>query len=266
MPKNPKYEKLDPITHILKRPDMYVGSVKVQTEYNEWIGNIDDISCGRHPTLNKVDEIKYSPALLRIFVEAVSNAIDNVWRSQEADTPCTKIKIDINNETGEIKVWNDGLGIPVEIDEETGVYNPELIFGHLLTSSNYDDQEERLTSGRNGLGIKLTNVFSKSFKIKIYNKENEKSYSQEWSDNMRKASKPKIGNPNNKNNFTEVSWIPDFEKFGCNGFTDDILSVYYKYVYDTAMLTKVNVYLNGTKVPIKSLLDYAKCFNGINQK
>ncbi len=176
MPKAiPKYEKLDPISHILKRPDMYVGSLKSQKECNEWIANINDINS---PIFVKVDEIKYSPALLRIFVEAVSNAIDNVWRSQEANTPCTKIKIDINRETGEIKVWNDGLGIPIEIDEETGIYNPELIFGHLLTSSNYDDDEERLTSGRNGLGIKLTNVFSKSFKIKIFNKENEKSYAK----------------------------------------------------------------------------------------
>ena len=264
MPKAiPKYEKLDPISHILKRPDMYVGSLKSQKECNEWIANINDINS---PIFVKVDEIKYSPALLRIFVEAVSNAIDNVWRSQEANIPCTKIKIDINRETGETKVWNDGLGIPIEIDEETGIYNPELIFGHLLTSSNYDDDEERLTSGRNGLGIKLTNVFSKSFKIKIFNKENEKSYAKEWSDNMRKSSKAKIGSPSAKNSFTEVSWIPDFEKFGCDGLSDDILSVYYKYVYDTAMLTKVNVYLNGTKVPIKSLLDYAKCFNGINPK
>ena len=115
----------------------------------------------------KKDEIIYSSALLRIFIEVLSNAIDNVWRSKEADIPCTKIKVDINQETGETKIWNDGLTIPVEKNEEYKIYNPELIFGHLLTGSNYDDDESRFGSGRNGLGVKLTNVFSKLFIVAL---------------------------------------------------------------------------------------------------
>ena len=31
------------------------------------------------------------------------------------------------------------------------MYVPELIFGHLLTSSNYDDSEKKTVGGRNGL-------------------------------------------------------------------------------------------------------------------
>lgn len=33
------------------------------------------------------------------------------------------------------------------------VYVPELIFGHLLTSSNYDDDEKKIVGGRNGYEI-----------------------------------------------------------------------------------------------------------------
>ena len=40
-----------------------------------------------------------------------------------------------------------------------GIYVPELIFGHLLTSSNYDDDEKKTTGGRNGYGAKLANIF-----------------------------------------------------------------------------------------------------------
>ena len=76
----------------------------------------------------------------------MSNAIDNYQRSKNSETPCTKIKITIDKETGETIIWNDGLSIPIEIDEETGIYNPELIFGHLLTSSNYDDEEDDILS------------------------------------------------------------------------------------------------------------------------
>lgn len=258
----PKYERLDPISHILKRPDMYVGSLKPQKETNEWIADLD-LSNAK---FTKIDEIKISPALIRIFVEAVSNAVDNVWRSKEANIPCTKIKITIDEETGETKVWNDGLSIPIEIDEETGIYNPELIFGHLLTSSNYDDDEERLTSGRNGLGIKLTNVFSKNFKIKVFDSSISKSYTKEWTNNMKDSKPHIIENPSEKTSYTEVYWVPDFARFNCTGYTTSILSVMYKYVYDAAMLTKVPVYLNGIKIPVKSLIDYAKCFDGVNPK
>lgn len=47
-------------------------------------------------------------------------------------------------ETNIIRVWNNGDGIPVEVHKEEGVYVPELIFGHLLTSSNYDDKEKKV--------------------------------------------------------------------------------------------------------------------------
>jgi DNA topoisomerase II len=43
------------------------------------------------------------------------------------------------------------------------MYVPELIFGHLLTGSNYDDDEQKVTGGRNGYGAKLANIFSSSF-------------------------------------------------------------------------------------------------------
>jgi DNA topoisomerase-2 len=48
---------------------------------------------------------------------------------------------------------------------EHNVYIPELIFGHLLTSSNYDDSIKKVTGGRNGYGAKLTNIFSKKFTL-----------------------------------------------------------------------------------------------------
>ena len=43
-----------------------------------------------------------------------------------------------------ITVYNNGDGVPVEVHKEEGVYVPELIFGHLLTSSNYNDDEKKV--------------------------------------------------------------------------------------------------------------------------
>ena len=43
-----------------------------------------------------------------------------------------------------ISVWNNGEGIPIEVHREEKVYIPELIFGTLLTSSNFDDDEKKV--------------------------------------------------------------------------------------------------------------------------
>ncbi len=50
--------------------------------------------------------------------------------------------LQINNT---ISIWNNGDGVPVEMHKEENVYVPELIFGHLLTSSNYDDDEKKVS-------------------------------------------------------------------------------------------------------------------------
>merc|ERR1719157_255432 len=102
----------------------------------------------------------------------------------------TFIKVEIDSKQKRIKVTNNGRGLPIAIHKEHKVYVPELVFGHLLTSDNYDDSEKKVTGGRNGYGAKLTNIFSKKFKIETCDKN--KRYSQEWTDNMKKKSKPRI--------------------------------------------------------------------------
>ena len=72
------------------------------------------------------------------------------------------IKITIDPEQNFVKVWNNGKGIPVTIHKEHNCYVPEMIFGQLLTSSNYNDDQKKVTGGRNGFGAKLANIFSVS--------------------------------------------------------------------------------------------------------
>ena len=249
----PRYQRKDPISHCLERPDMYVGSVR-QREYQDNI-----FKNGRIVSEN----IKSSPAILRIFIEILSNAIDNVERSRSTTTPCTTIKISICKKTGLTSVWNDGDIVPVEINEEEKCYNHTLIFGNLLTGSNYDDEEERLLAGRNGLGGKVCSIFSKEFEVRGCDPNNKKILSQKWTNNMRNVEDPKITNTSLKKGYTEVSWIPDFEKFGLKGYTDNIISLYLRHIYDAAMLSGVNVYYNDEHLNVKSIQQYA-CLYGIN--
>jgi DNA topoisomerase-2 len=88
------------------------------------------------------------------------------------------MKVNIDRENNVISVWNNGRGIPIEMHAKEKVYVPELIFGHLLTSSNYDDSEKKVTGGRNGYGAKLCNIFSTEFVIETGDSEKGKKYKQ----------------------------------------------------------------------------------------
>lgn len=254
-----KYQKLQLHDQILLRPDTYIGSCKLLSE--KLFVMVDNTI--------KEKEIVYPEGLIRLFIEALSNAIDNVWRSLQEGIIPKFIKIDITEE-GKVSVWNDGKNIPLDIHPEEGVYIPEMIFGQLLTSSNYNDEEQRKTSGKNGVGVKVCSIFSSSFKIELYNKDSGKIYQQEWSNNMYKKSQPIFktkGFPKSvedgKNGYTIVEFIPDFKRFNLEKFTPDILSLYKKLVYDTAMtvsLKGVKVMFNGELVKVNNLKDYVNLY------
>lgn len=250
-----EYQKLDPISHIHKRPDMYIGSLKPREQPREWILSSSDLK------IIERSPIVYSDGLVRIFVEALSNAIDNAWRSRQAGVKITKIRISIDEKTGETSIWNDGLHIPIELHPTEKIYNPELIFGHLLSGSNLNDDEQRLSSGRNGLGVKLLNVFSKEFSVEILDPVNQVIYRQEWKNNMRECGKPRIRQITSKKEaHTLVRWIPDFEKFHQNGYDETTLLLYKKFILDASMITRLPVLINDDKFNLRSFGDYVRLY------
>lgn len=115
-------------------------------------------------------KIKYIPGLYKIFDEILVNAADNYQR----DSKMTKIDVNIDIKTGIITVLNDGKSIPVQVHREHKIYVSQLIFGHLLTSSNYEDKKKKVTGGRNGFGAKLTNIFSTYFQVQTADSANRK--------------------------------------------------------------------------------------------
>ena len=254
------YKKMELHSQILLRPDTYIGSCKnIPSTEPIYVKEGDII---------KEKNITYPEGLVRIFVEVVSNAIDNTWRSLQENITPKFIKINIEN--NKISIWNDGKNIPLDIHQDEKIPIPELIFGNLLTSSNYNDDEERKTSGKNGYGVKLCNIFSSMFSVEVYNKEQGKIYTQVWRDNMYKKDPPVYktkGFPKSvedgKNGYTMVEFIPDFKRFGIEGLTDDVMAFYEKIIYDTAMtvsLKGVKVIYNGNVIPVSNIKDYVKLY------
>jgi DNA topoisomerase-2 len=242
------YQKKTPVEHILLRPDTYVGSVEKQDD-NLWIWNNDK---------GEMDyrSITYVPALYKIFDEILVNSADNLQR----DKSMTYIKVEIDTKQKRVKVTNNGKGLPIAIHKEHKVYVPELVFGHLLTSDNYDDSEKKVTGGRNGFGAKLTNIFSTRFIVETAG--GGKRYSQKWTSNMSRKEKPDIkkysGEP-----YTSVEFWPDLPKFGMSDLEEDTVALMRRRVYDVAGTSgdRCSVYLDGKKLAVKSFPDYANLFH-----
>lgn len=163
--------------------------------------------------------VEYSPGFMKIFDEVLSNATDHAIR----DTTVNKIEVNYSKETGEISVYNNGAGIPVVLHKEQNIYVPELIFGHLLSGSNYDDNDTRTTVGVNGMGIKLCNIFSKKFVVETVDSENKKKFIQEFSNNMLDKTKPKITSATNSKSYTKITFIPDYTRFSMENLEDDTI-------------------------------------------
>ncbi|GAU30192.1 hypothetical protein TSUD_311430 [Trifolium subterraneum] len=242
------YQKKTQLEHILLRPDTYVGSIEKHTQ-NLWVYENEEMV---HRS------ISYVPGLYKIFDEILVNAADNKQRDSSMDS----LKVTIDPELNTISIYNNGDGIPVEIHQEEKVYVPELIFGHLLTSSNYDDNVKKTTGGRNGYGAKLTNIFSTEFVIETADGRRLKKYKQVFSNNMGKKSKPVITKCKANQNWTKVTFKPDLEKFKMTYLEEDVVALMKKRVLDMAGCfgKTVKVELNGTLIRFKSFRDYADLF------
>lgn len=258
------YGKKEPKEHILDLPDTYIGSIEPSLLEGAWIAHKE----GDNLCFVQKD-IMITMGLYKIFDEVLVNAADNITRTREAkkkdDTvKITKtLKVNIDHD-GSISVYNDGDGIPVVQHMEHKVLIPDMIFGQLLTSSNYDKEEKKLVGGKNGFGAKLTNLFSKKFVVETVDHRRKKKYEQTWVNNMTEPEQPGKVTSYRSAPYTKVTFHPDFERFGVDGFSPDMVAFLQRRVYDIAgCSTKdVTVYFNDEKLSLKSFESYVDLYIG----
>ena len=239
------YQKKTQLEHVLHRSQMYIGDTNVITA-DRWV--ITENRFVKKP-------VSFSPGLHKIFDEVITNAVDHSKR----DPTMKRIEVSISGNG--IVVFNDGDdGIPIEIHKELGKYVPEIIFSDFHTSSNYDDTEERIVAGTNGLGVKLTNIFSTEFTIEIC--DNTHIYTQSWNTNMTVVGQPVIVKTKKKS-YTKITFTPDYPRFGKPN-NAEMVELFKSRMYECSAITgpKVGVYFNGEKVPVKTFTDYIKLFVG----
>ena len=241
------YRKQTHREHILSLPDTYIGSIETANE--EVI--LQDF---------KQHTIPVNPGFYKLIDELLVNAHDHVIRMRQRKTELVK-HIEIECKPDYFSIENDGKSIDVAKHPDHDMYIPQLIFGELLTSTNYDKEEKKLVGGKNGYGVKLVNIFGKQLDIDIVDNERALSYKQTFSDNMTKVSTPVIKASKSKPH-VKLTWRPDFARFGYTEIPEPMLNLIQRRVWDLAMTVgkEVKVTWNGELVKCRTLQDYAKAY------
>ena len=257
-----QYQQKTDKQHILDNPDTYIGSVE-NVDAEMWV--YDDAT-------NKIalKHIEYIPGLYKLFDEGIVNCRDHVVRvinSNLLDKKyVTYIETDIA-EDGTITLTNDGNGIDIAKHPENNMWIPEMIFGHLRTSTNYDKDEKRIVGGKNGFGFKLVLIWSTYGRIETVDHTRGLKYVQEFHNNLDTISPPVITKTSSSKPYTKVSFKPDYRRLGIQGLTPDMMALLKKRVYDIGAVTdhsvkKIKIQYNGATIPVKNFQQYIDMYIG----
>ena len=256
-----QYQQKTDKQHILDNPDTYIGSIE----------NVDASLYVFDESTSKVvlETVEYNPGLYKLFDEAIVNARDHVVRMIQSSAsnkkPVTYIDTTIS-EDGVITIENDGNGIDIAKHPEYGLWIPEMIFGHLRTSTNYNKEEKRTVGGKNGFGFKLVLIWSTYGYIETVDHTRGLKYVQEFKSNLDEICEPKITKCSGKP-YTKVVFKPDYARLGLQGLSSDMMSLFKKRVYDIGAVTdqsakKVKISLNEQVVPVKNFQQYIDLYIG----
>uniref|UniRef100_A0A6C0LQV9 DNA topoisomerase (ATP-hydrolyzing) n=1 Tax=viral metagenome TaxID=1070528 RepID=A0A6C0LQV9_9ZZZZ len=256
-----QYQKKTDKQHILDNPDTYIGSVE-NVDADMWV--FDDAS-----QKIALKTIEYIPGLYKLFDEGIVNCRDHVIRMIQSTMLekkfVTHIDIDIT-EDGTITLTNDGNGIDIAKHPEYDVWIPEMIFGHLRTSTNYNKDEKKIVGGKNGFGFKLVLIWSEYGRVETVDHVRGLKYVQEFRKNLDEICPPSITKSSVKP-YTKVSFKPDYTRLGIQGLTSDMLSLLKKRIYDIGAITdhsikKIKINYNTALIPVKNFQQYIDLYIG----
>ena len=255
-----QYQQKTDKQHILDNPDTYIGSVE-NVDANMWVFEENSI-------LNKT--IEYNPGLYKLFDEGIVNARDHVIRMIQSPLSDKKYVTYIDttiSEDGTITISNDGNGIDIAKHPENGLWIPEMIFGHLRTSTNYNKEEKKIVGGKNGFGFKLVLIWSTYGRIETVDHTRGLKYVQEFKNNLDEICPPVITKCSSQKPYTKVSFKPDYRRLGLNGLSYDMLSLLKKRVYDIGAVTdhsikKIKITYNEQVIPVKNFQQYIDLYIG----
>ena len=245
-----QYDEMTHREHVYKLPDTYIGDISTN-ERIEWLLDIETMKVIQTPIAFQAGirdcSLKYW--LMPEIILSDQNelmSIQGPLRSQLAKHV--------------IVVKNYGLPIPVATNDK-GKLVPTMIFGSLLSGSNYTD--ERYGSGKNGYGAKLTNIFSNEFVVMIGDSGNEKTYKKTWRNNMIESDPEIITNGYTSENYVIIAYNLDFKRFNIDpevGYPEVAFKLFSRLCMDMAFTMKVPVIFNGKTLFFKKPEEFVNIY------
>lgn len=239
-----RFKKLTEVEHVLKRPGRYIG-VTDPKPIETWTIKDETVDWR---------EVTYSPAFLKLFDEIISNSAD--FSKTAEGKHVNKIEVTVDTAKGSIMVYDNG-GIPVVKHSEYDQYVPDMIFGELRSGSNFDDEEDSVTTGQNGEGSTLTNIFSTEFIVDTADGKNR--FLCGYYDNLHRRDTPKV--TKTSKNYTQITYTPDYAKLGITLDADHIAMLERRVYEIAATNTHLKVYFNGKHINFKAFKDFVGMFN-----
>ena len=233
---NREFKVLDDRSHVLTRPGMYIGGVRLISQ-DQWI---IDLESGKfkYKTLNIV------PGIMKIFNEIIDNSIDVA-----IDTgfkAANKIQVKIDNKS--VTVIDNGIGIPVKCldDSDDKRTLPEIAWTTLRSGTSFGDNRDKI--GTNGLGSVATNIFSKVFIATSDDGKHQQTIT--CKNNMSEIKAGKIKQSSGKSG-VEVYFEPDLERFGLTEIDQTHQDLVYQRLFNLAIsFPKIKFYFNGKPISI----------------
>lgn len=235
------------IEHARLTPDMFIGSTSNIVD-NTWIYDSEN-----NRIVYKTIAINY--AFNKLFDEIITNAIDQYNRYPDL---VDEILVSVNMDTGFISVKNGGPGIDVAKHEEYNEYVPTIIFTYMFAGENYTDTSDNKVAGKNGLGAKLTNIYSDEFTIETVDSVRGKYFSQTCHDQLLVVDKPVVRSSKAKS-YTKITYKPKYSVFGMDKLDKEKYDMIYRRTIDAAALCgKARVMFNGRMIRINSMAEYLR--------
>lgn len=244
---------LDQITHCLKRNSMYIGSIN-EEQIDQYVYIDNKLELKIVPTI---------PGMIKILDEIISNSLDEFLRT--TGKYATKIRLDYNKDTGEVRIEDNGRGLPIEYDKDTKKWTPEEIFTSLRSGSNFndDDPEKGNVIGCFGVGSSLTCIYSKKFTVETAN--GLKYYKQTFENHLAIKRKPII--EDSKENYTIVTYTPNYDYFNVSDEAKENLGLLYeKRIRDLAFCyPEISFYFMKQKIAVPNLKNFVKSIHEISE-